>query len=328
MSTAKEPTNSPQDALGRGRRWIAGAIAIGVLLYVGYALLRGWSDTADALSRFYWPMCIPVLGLTLVNYGLRYVKWTYLLGKVDVRLPHRTNLVVFATGLAMVISPGKAGELIKPWLVSQCTTTPMTRTIPALIAERGTDGIAVALLAAWGVSTYSSDGVGPVMVTLCASALGIGLLSSESATAAMLQVARKLPLLGRIVPSIADSLLAMRSCLAPGPLLFTVFLSLVAWWAECLGYWLVFRGLEVMTATLDTSTFLYAFATLGGGPSPGGLGLADAFLVEGSTRLIEGLQPAQAVAAALLIRVATLWFGVIMGAFALLGVDRILPNPP
>ncbi|TNE91741.1 MAG: flippase-like domain-containing protein [Deltaproteobacteria bacterium] len=323
MSEHANAESTSRDALARGRRWTAWAIALGVLLYVAYALLRGWEETGAALATFRWSLALPVLGLTLVNYGLRYLKWAYLLRRVDVELDHRRNLWIFATGLAMVISPAKAGELVKPYLVRVATGAPMVRTIPALVTERATDGVAVALLAAWGVSTYYAEGANAVLVTLVVSVAGIAALASETLTTLGVRVLAALPVVGRVAEPIGNMLAAMRTCLAPGPLLFTIALSLVAWWAECVGYWLVFAGLGA-DASLDASTFLYAFATLGGGPSPGGLGLADAFLIEGAPRLVPDLPVAQAVAAALLIRIATLWFGVILGAVALLRIEHVV----
>jgi uncharacterized membrane protein YbhN (UPF0104 family) len=79
--------------------------------------------------------------------------------------------------------------------------------------------------------------------------------------------------------------------------------------------------------SLDRATFLYAFATVAGGAMPGGLGVADGALVGGAVQLT-GVDEPVAVASALLIRVATLWFGVILGAFALLPVGRMLAASP
>jgi len=74
--------------------------------------------------------------LTLVNYGLRFFKWHYLLGRINVHVPVRTNVWVFTSGLAMVISPAKAGELVKPYLIRVLENVPMTKTVPVLISER------------------------------------------------------------------------------------------------------------------------------------------------------------------------------------------------
>lgn len=310
-------------ALERGRKWTAWAIAIGVLLYVAYALLRGWEETGAALAAFDWRLVAPVLALTLLNYGLRYLKWAYLLTRVGAPLDHARNLWIFATGLAMVLSPGKAGELVKPYLVSRATGAPIARTIPALVTERATDGIAVALLALWGASTYSADSANLVITTLLVSLGAVAMLTSERLATGVVSLVQRVPLVGRSADSVARMLEALRTCLAPWPLAYALALSLVAWWAECVGLWLVFHGLEVQ-ASLEGSTFLYAFATLGGGPSPGGLGLADAFLIEGAPRIVAEISVAEAVAAALLIRVATLWFGVVIGALALLRIDKVV----
>lgn len=82
---------------------------------------------------------------------------------------------------------------------------------------------------------------------------------------------------------------------------------------------MVFRGFG-LDVDLGLATFLYAFATVAGGATPGGLGVADTALAGGALQMVPGITEAQAVAAALLIRVATLWLGEVLGAIALLGV--------
>ena len=86
------------DAMVRFRRWAAVAVAFAVLGYLAYALWKGWSETAAQFVSFRWSLYVPVLGLTLVNYGLRYLKWHYLLGRLDIEIPHRTNVWIFLAG--------------------------------------------------------------------------------------------------------------------------------------------------------------------------------------------------------------------------------------
>ncbi|MBN2798456.1 MAG: flippase-like domain-containing protein [Deltaproteobacteria bacterium] len=315
--------STPHDALTRFRPWAALFVALAVLGYVAIAVWTGLDQTATALATFRWWIFAPVLALTLVNYGLRYLKWHYLLGRLGVRLPHRRDLWVFGTGLAMVISPGRAGELVKPYLVRSLTGAPIARTLPALVSERVTDGLAVVLLAGLGVGTWHPEGAWILLALLGMVGLGLVALFLDPVVAAALALLRGLPLLGRAAPKVEEVVSALRTCLSPAPLLLTLSLSLVAWGAECVGYWLVFQGLQA-PATLEAATFLYASATVFGGPSPGGMGIADGALVEGAIRLVAGMEPGSAVAAALLIRVATLWFGVALGAVALVRVERLL----
>lgn len=319
------PDTPRPDAMSRFRRWAAIAVAVAVFGWVGYALIRGFSETGRELADFPWWLSVPVLALTLVNYGLRYLKWHYLLGQLGIHIPHRHDGPIFLAGLAMVISPAKAGEVVKPWLVRTISGAPMSRTIPALVAERGTDGIAVVSLAAIGVSTYAAEASGVIWVTLGCIAAGLIAIAVEPVARALLGLVAALPVVGRIAPRLDEAYTATRTVLAPIPLVVTVALSMVAWFAECVGAWLIFQGLGA-EATLDQSTFLYAFSTVFGAPSPGGLGMADVALAEGALQLIEGISEGQALAASLLVRLATLWFGVVLGAIALLRMEHVIAD--
>lgn len=307
----------------RFRRWVVVAIAVGALLFVVGSVWAGVDQVSAALATFHWPWMVPVLALTLVNYGLRFFKWHYLLGRLGVAMPLVENLWNFAAGLAMVISPGKAGELLKPYVVRARTGAPMARTIPALVAERLTDGIAMLILAGLSVTTYAGDKVHYLTIPAGLVVAGLAVLSSARLSTAILHLMGRVPLVGRVAHKLEEMYLAMRTCLAPLPFLLTVAASIVAWGAECVGYWMVFRGLGV-AASLDVSVFLYAFATVAGGAMPGGLGVAEGALAGGAVALIPGLDQGASVAAALLIRVATLWFGVLLGAAALFRVSSLL----
>lgn len=313
---------SAADVISRFRRWVAVALGVTVLGFAAYALFTGYHETAAELEGFRWGLYVPVLLLTLVNYGSRYAKWAWLLKKVDIDVPHETNAWVFLCGLAMVISPGKVGEVLKPWLIRALVGAPYERTVPALIAERGTDGLAVLILAAMGVSTYMADGVKLVAGTGIASALFLALVASQTASMALIGLVRRVGF-AAIADRLTDTYRALRVCLSPGSLFALTGVSLVAWWAECLGYWLVFRGLDVK-ASIGACTFLYSFATVFGGPSPGGLGMADGVLIGGALTAVPDLTHGQALAAALLIRIATLWFGVLLGAFALFRIEHVI----
>jgi uncharacterized membrane protein YbhN (UPF0104 family) len=319
-------TSSAPVALARFRRWVAAAVAIASLGWLLYAVVTGFRATAAQLAQFDWWLAAPVLALTLVNYGLRCFKWHYLLGRLGISVPLRVNAWIFGAGLAMVISPAKAGEVVKPYLVNVVTGTAFERTFPALVTERVTDGIAVVALAALGVSTFYAEGAAALGWTIGAIAAGLVVVAVRPLAMGMLAIVRAMPLAGPWLHARLEPMyVAMRTCVAPLPLAVTILASLVAWFAECVGYWLVLRGAGVHTG-IDAATFLYAFSTVAGGPSPGGLGISDALLGELSQR-IAGATAAQGLASSLLIRFATLWFGVILGAIALLRIETVIGSP-
>jgi len=318
-----------QSLLIRFQKWIAVAIAFSVLLYLGLTIWADGEKIQDELQDFDWMMFVYAILLTFSNYLLRFVKWHYLLKRLNVQMPLITDAWNFIAGLSMAISPGKAGELLKPYVVREVTKTPMTRTIPALVTERLTDGIAMLMLAAVGVTTYAGDQVHYLIIPAVVTAAGLLVLSNHSLTMFFINLLRPLPIIGKVIPKIEDMISAMRTCVAPISLLWTVFLSFFAWGAECVAYLLIFRGLGV-EAPLDICSFIYSFATVAGSAMPGGLGISDGALVVGALSFLKTAEGvayvtySQAVAAAILTRLATLWLGVGIGALALLKVSNLL----
>ena len=320
-------------SIERFQRWVIVAIVACIFVYVGFSVWSGLDEISAELSKFNWWMFLAAILLTLTNYALRFVKWHYLLGRLDVKMPWVTDAWNFIAGLSMAISPGKAGELLKPYVVKRVTKTRMSRTIPALVTERLTDAIAMLLLAGVGITTYAADKVEYLIILGVVTALGLLILANKRAMDFILERLKPFPIFDRIIPRIEVMIDSMRTCVAPVPLLWTVILSVIAWAAECFAYQLIFRGMG-MDVGFDACFFVYAFATVGGAAMPGGLGIADGALIGGAMQFIlsPDLGPDKAMAiattAALLTRVATLWLGVGLGAIALLKVSSILKEYP
>jgi len=99
--------------------------------------------------------------------------------------------------------------------------------------------------------------------------------------------------LKNIIPKLEEMMVAMRECVAPLSLLWTIFLSVIAWGAECVAFQLVLQGMGI-EASFDACFFIYAFATVAGAAMPGGLGVADGALIGGAMQFIAGItQPKQ-----------------------------------
>ena len=313
--------------IGRFRKWLVGALAVAIVLYVGGSIWAGFDQVGQALANFEWAGFVAAVLLTLVgNYALRLAKWHWLMGRLGVRISLADDALIFVAGLAMVISPFKAGELLKPYLVRERTGVPMATTIPALITERLTDGIAALILAAVGVSHYASHNSGYVYGTIAVSLAAVAVLMNERLSMAILGALGHFSAIRRITAKLEEMYRATRICLAPWPFFVTMLISVVAWFAECWGYQLLWAGFGREVA-LETATFLYAFATVAGGVSPGGLGVADTLLV-GMVESILQFPKGEVVACAILIRTATLWLGVGMGGIALLFAGRMLDRAP
>ncbi len=307
-------------------RRLVGAMLLAVAIYGALVLYRGVGSIADRLHTYAWSTFALACGLALANYLLRFLKWEYYLAVLGVRgVPKLESLLTFLSGFVLTITPGKVGEVFKSLILFQTRKVPVVRTAPIVVAERVTDLIAVILLISIGSLSFPG---GLVWASIGAAAVLslLVLIASRRLSGRLIAGLPRLPgavgrLGARAAPKLAQALDGLRDLTAPRRLVWPTLLSVAAWGLEGLGLWVILRGFgEAPEVTL--AVFFYATATLAGAlvPVPGGLGVTEKLLEEQLARL--GHVPsATATASMLLVRFATLWFGVALG-FAALAVLR------
>jgi glycosyltransferase 2 family protein len=292
------------------------------LVVVGLALTAHPRELIRSLRVFDLRLLVPVLGLSLLNYALRYLRWEIYLKRVGATLSWGRSLAVFLVGFLLSVTPGKAGELGKAWLVREVGGGAALRIVPAVLAERLTDVLGTLVLVALGALPLPG---GPWIAAagLAGVTAVVLLLTWRRAAERVFAMLRRMPVVGPRVPHLAEMYDRLRELLSPGLAVLATLLGTVAWGAEGLGFWLVVRN-YAPKADLLVSIFNYTAANVLGGLSmlPGGLGAAEgslAALLHG-----QGLDTADASSITLVIRGATLWFSVLLGLFALPLVARWL----
>ncbi|PQA52221.1 lysylphosphatidylglycerol synthase transmembrane domain-containing protein [Amnimonas aquatica] len=286
--------------------------------YLVFALWSGWQDVLHAVQRIgFWPIAVSLL-LSLGNYLLRGERWALYLRQDRHPLPRLLNQRIYFAGFALTTTPGKAGELIRslflrPYGVQYHHSAAM------FFSERLADLVAIVVLTALGLTHLHQ---GEVYFLLLVAALLAGLL--------LLRTRWPEQLLRRLAGGTRKGLQWLAEVAASsrpfwrGRLLWQAQgLSLVAWLAEGFGAWLVLRSL-MPDIPLSLALFIYGFAMLVGALSflPGGLGGTEATMT--GLLVLQGMALPEAVAATVVIRLATLWFAVVLGLFAVLS----LPTQP
>ena len=310
------------------RRKIVISLALGVVVMLALSVYADLPKLWEVTSRFSWGYLPIIIGLTLLNYGLRYVKWNYYLGQIGAGgLSHRTSSLVFFSGLSMVLTPGKIGEWLKCFLLREVRGTPLAASAPIPLAERLTDGIAMLLLCAGGLLVY---GYGwQVMLFIWAEVVVfIAVARYRPLALRLLGWGERLPLLAKRIRHLHRFYESTYQLSSVKNLALAIGLGVVSWGGECLAFYyvLVGLGLPQSPTLLLQAAFVLAASTLIGAVTmlPGGLAAAEGSIT--GMLLLLGLTASTAVAAAatLLIRLCTLWFGVAVGALALLLLSRQL----
>lgn len=311
------------------RRTLLG-VALGVLVYVVILLLFDAREVADVLAEFRWSMLAAALGLSSVNYALRFWKWELALGWLEVRsgsgglhaptqgLGLGRSALIYLAGLSMSVSPGKLGEVLRSVLLRASDGVPFTRTAPIVAADRLSDLVALVVLALVGVSEFR-EYLPHVLAALGLVGLGVLVLGSPRLFGALIDLCAKLPLVGGLAGKARGMVESAALLLQLRRFALLAAISVVGWGLECVGYWLILHGFAGVDASLLLCTFLWSATTLIGALSflPGGLGATEGSLGVLVARLASGVTQPLAVASTLLIRAATLWYGELVGAVAL-----------
>jgi uncharacterized protein (TIRG00374 family) len=185
----------------------------------------------------------------------------------------------------------------------------------------------VVLLTLFGLSLYPQAWP-MIVVGVALVAVGLVVLSQRRL---LEHLVRKVPSDGGKVLGLLRHLLQVlvhaQQCHRLRLMLGLTALSVVAWSAEALAFdWILkWMGADI---PLTFAVFVYALAMLAGAVSfmPGGLGGAEAVMV--GLLVWKGMNSADAVAATVLIRLATLWFAVAIGAVMLIRLKGEAATPP
>lgn len=329
MTPAAEP-----GTVGTDRKRLAGRLAIGVglaiLVVTVLALFADARQLWDTLRAFpLWRLGV-ILALTLGNYLLRFAKWHVYLRVVGVpAVSVRTSALVFLSGFSMALTPGKVGEVIKAVYLRRLTGTPVAKIGAVIAAERITDGLAMLGLAGIGLTQFSYGR--PLLAVAALGALALVLvLQRPTLLPSLLKPLRRWRLTAKVEDHAIGFAGASNALYRPRLLVGAVALGVVSWALECVAFYLVLTGLGVPASwhlllvavfTLSASSIFGALSML-----PGGLGVAEASVT--GILLVLVTEPEMgrsvAVAATLLIRFATLWFGVILGVVALAALQRMV----
>ena len=111
------------------KKWLLpAALTVGVFLaLVGYG---DFGDTVTEIGSLPLRYLFAGLGLASANYLLRFLRWAFYLKVLKIDAPAGVSTLVFLSGLAMSVTPGKAGELVKCYLLNSRTGVPVTRSAP------------------------------------------------------------------------------------------------------------------------------------------------------------------------------------------------------
>jgi uncharacterized protein (TIRG00374 family) len=305
---------------------MVGGILFGVIVYAGMIAWLSADEVVAAVRRIPIWVLPAAMGLSLLNYLIRFLKWERYRKLLGIDLERKTSFLIYLAGLSMSITPGKMGEVFKSWLIRKVNGTPIHRSAPIVVAERFTDLLGYLILMSIGGMTAYPEKQLYFWATLAVCLLALALAGSHRVAHTTVRIVAKLPRIGPLAHKVEGAFESTRILLAPRQVILPTLQSVVSWGCECTGFWLIANAMIPEAVPFQFAVFAFAFSAIAGAVLiifPGGLGpteLSLGSLLRGKFQSLGGLSVdaarAKAGAAVILTRVATLWFAVFVGLIA------------
>lgn len=302
--------------------FLVGLFALMLFGLLGLAAATGWDESKAQLAKLTPTHLAILLGFSLINYLLRGIRWHLFARCLGLPTTLTQNMRHFLGGFAMIITPGRVGELIRIRWLKRETGWAIERTAPLVLMDRASDLTAIALILGVSVSLTTTGIVGALPVTLLAIILALiatrPALLSALVTYSYKTIGRWPRLFGRIRLA-ARSLKQFSSASVIGPALG---FGLIGWLAEGYAFYLLLGWLGADIG-LAMALAIFVFATLVGGltGAPGGVGGAEATMI--AILGMKGVPMDISLPATAIIRITSLWFAIGIGLIVFPFAERI-----
>lgn len=287
-----------------------------VLLYVALAIVADGPATLQAIGLVPVPVLLLMMSLAAFGFVLRALRWGWLMRGAGASVTTRDALYLHISGQAMAVTPGRVGEVVKPWMSREVSGLPMPAGVALLFTERVADLLGVCLLSLAGLAVLGAGGawlLAGLVVVIVATAV----VASPKFHAAVLRVLGGIRRAEGLTRSLGSAFAVMETSMSWRRLAVATPVSLLAWGIEGIGFWLCVRSLGFDGVGVSGLISIYAASTIVGAFTflPGGIGFTEASLA--GILIAVGMPAPQAAAATIVVRAATLWLGVAMGWIAL-----------
>ncbi len=288
---------------------------LAILLYLIFAIFTNINDLASTLKSFNWFYLPLLLLFSYLNYLSRFVKWHYYVKLLKINTSMKLSFSIFMSGLAMSLTPGKMGEVLKSYMLKQTSGESISKTAPIVFIERVTDFLSLVLLSLIG-AIYFNFGIISTLIVGIFFIILVLIISNKEISFKLIDILQKIKIIKKQAKKLHDAYESSYKMLQFKPLTYMVLVSFIAWFFECLGFYFVLHNFD-KNILFILPIFVYSFSTIIGSVTmlPGGLGATEGSL----TYLlhINGFSKEEALASTFIIRTVTLWFALAIGVIHL-----------
>jgi len=282
-----------------------------------YFDLQQISKVLEEIDLHYFVLSLGIWGLGLL---IRVFRWHLLFQNVSKKILFKHNVLYYLSGLSMVFSPGKVGEIIRLPYIKRDYEIPISKSISVVIAERYYE--IVAIITIIGIALFFIDIPKIILIIPALTVIALILvITKKNFCIKLLNRSHKIKFIGKFLPDINETVETLFSFFHTKIFIKSIMTSLAIYLIDAIGFFYLLKSLHVdldlmlVTAIVHSSFLISSLSMI-----PGGIGVWEGGFI---TMLVtNGISNQVAIAASLLFRL------VFTGAFSIIGLFslRLISN--
>jgi len=285
-------------------------------LYATFLIASDINTIADKISSFKIEFLPIIIILVTCNWFVLFTRWHLLLVNSKISIPKKNSFIIYLSGIALTIIPGKVGELVKSQLLKTKFGIPRSKTVPIVILEQFYTLIGLIVISFFGIWYFE---LGTYVIGFFTAVLVFSfiLISSKRIFNKLMVILKKRKITSKFVEPLSLSYDTIRKSVR-GPIVFyATALTSIFWLLEAVIVYFVLLSFGVddieflmVIPTYATSIMLGFLSFL-----PMGLGVVEGSLA--SFFSLQGIEVSLSLTLVIIIRIFTRWYGVAVGFVAL-----------
>ena len=285
-------------------------VLIFYVIFIAYSDFQEFSINISQFDFSYLPIILAFVFLGIIIKSLRQ---QLLYKQIKVCISFKTGILLFISGLSMIVTPGGSGELIKSYYLKKNFGYPLAKTFPTVIMERLLDlaGI-VGILLIVGVLLDNHNIIFLMLILLSTLSLIFASGKKKKLFNFLLSIIEKIPVLKKQASSFSESYQVFGELTSGKIMTKTLGLSFLVWMTDAIMIYFIFIGFNLNFDIIFSTFSMYGSLLLGVLTMiPAGIGVTEVSFVE--ILRSEGVDTATSTSLVILFRLVTIWLLTMLG---------------
>ena len=303
-------------------------LIIGVAIIGFYSIILSFSDlnlVFDQLINFKIEYLPIILSLVTLGWFILFARWQILLRNSNITIPPKSSFGIYISGFSLTFIPGEVGEFLKSQLLKNRFNIPRSKTSPIVITELFYNALGLVALSVTSIWFFEFT-VYIFIIFSIVLILAFYLINNKKYFFKAINKFSKIRFFKKYAESMSESIELIQSLTRGRVLFYSVILSILFWFVECIAIHLLLLSFGIDSVELLTLVSMYTASIILGVITflPLGIGVFEGSLA--GFLSLHGIDITVSLTVVILARIITRWYSIFVG-LAVLKITGGLSSP-